>query len=227
MGSFLQFIQTHISHVAPILVAGAFALAVMLERYRALYIVYPITNFNSFFDRIRELVLAGDVAEAISLCDRYPGKPAAQIVKRALVRANQPESLIESGLQLALEEANMRIQRRTHFLAMLANVATLLGLFGTIAGLVTSFQAIGTSDAQERAELLALGISQAMYATMLGLGVAIPCMVGFSILMNKTTKLLSEAETSAVQVLDIIKQRYFAAERSAYAPGNQSEKGAA
>ena len=114
---------------------------------------------------------------------------------------------------------------------MLANVATLLGLFGTIAGLVTSFQAIGTSDAQERAELLAIGISQAMYATMLGLGVAIPCMVGFSFLMNKTNKLLSEVETSAVQILDIIKQRYFAAEKMAYGEGRDGpppiEKGAA
>ncbi len=127
---------------------------------------------------------------------------------------------IESGLELALEECNQRIQRRTHFLAMIANVATLLGLFGTIAGLVTSFQAIGSSDAQERAELLAVGISQAMYATMMGLGVAIPCMVGFSFLMNKTNKLLSEVESSAVQVLDIIKQRYFAAEKSAYGSSN-------
>jgi biopolymer transport protein ExbB len=86
---------------------------------------------------------------------------------------------------------------------------------GTIAGLVTSFEAMGsdkaalTANGLTQAQLLAQGISQAMNATMLGLGVAIPCMIAFSFLMNATNRLVSSVETAAVRTLDILKQRYF------------------
>src|SRR5690606_29461115 len=142
-------------------------------------------------------------------------KPSAQVVKQALLRAHQPENLIENGLEIALSKATQAIQRRTQFLSSIANVATLLGLFGTIAGLVASFQAMGSVEAAEKSALLAAGISTAMNATMLGLGVAIPCMVAFSFLMNRTNRLVAEVDQSAVQVLDILKQRFYSAELGA------------
>jgi biopolymer transport protein ExbB/TolQ len=111
-----------------------------------------------------------------------------------------------------VSRATQAIQRRTQFLATIANVATLLGLFGTIAGLIASFQAVGSADAQQKAALLATGISTAMNATMLGLGVAIPCMVAFSFLMNRTNRLIAEVDQSAVQALDVLKQRFYSAE---------------
>lgn len=212
MQEMLEFIQSNLSHVAPILIAGLFAIAIMLERCFALYMVYPIRNVEGFFERIRDSVMAGRLAEAVALCERYSSKPVAQVVKVALLRAHQPESLIENGLEIAIEEAASRLQRRTAFLSMIANVATLLGLFGTIAGLVASFQAIGSVDASQRATLLARGISSAMNATMLGLGVAIPCMIMFSFLMNTTTKLMGQVESAATKTLDVIKQKYFESE---------------
>src|SRR6185312_15948313 len=105
---------------------------------------YPIQNDEKFFEGIQESVMKGKVAEAVAICDRYHDKPVARVVKTALLRAHQPKELIEDGLALVVEDATQRIQRRTHFLAMLGNVATLLGLLGTIAGLVTSFEAVAT-----------------------------------------------------------------------------------
>ncbi len=224
MEGFIEFIKTSFLHVLPIIVAGVFAIAIVIERYRALFYVYPIENEEAFFERIRDLVMDGKIAEAVALCDRYPTKPVAQVVRKALLRAHQPESLIENGLDLAIEEAAQKIQKHTSYLAMVANVATLLGLLGTIAGLVVSFKAVGTLDAAEKATHLANGISQAMHATMFGLGVAIPCMIAFSFLMNKTNRLISEVDTGAVRVLDIIKQRYFEAESRAL---NQNYSGGA
>lgn len=211
MGMF-EFIASNFWHVAPILLAGAIAIAIVAERLQTLFVAYPIKDSEGFFAKVRELVLAGKTAEAIGLCDRMTGKPAAQVVKQALLRAHQPESLIEHGVALELGKATMKIQKRTSFLATIANVATLLGLFGTIAGLIASFEAVGAADAQQKATLLAAGISTAMNATMLGLAVAIPCMVAFSFLMNRTNRLIGEIDESAIATLDILKQRYYAVE---------------
>ncbi|MCM2278512.1 MAG: MotA/TolQ/ExbB proton channel family protein [Oligoflexia bacterium] len=215
MSGIFEFLRTNFLHVAPLLVAAAFAVAIIAERTKALFASYPIRDSESFFDRINELVMAGKVADAIALCDRYPGKPAARVVKQGLLRAHQPEGLIENGLQLAVGEATQLIQRRTGFLATIANVATLMGLFGTIAGLIQSFQAVGHADAQQKSAILAAGISTAMNATMLGLAVAIPCMIAFSFLMNRSNRLVAELDHSAVRTLDTLKQRYYSAETGA------------
>ena len=199
-------------HVAPILASGTIGAVIILERSRALYQIYPLKNTPQFFEKITDLIMLGKLGEAINQCDKHPGKPVALIAKQALLRANQPESLIEHGLQLAVGEAAQAIRKRTSFLATIANVATLMGLFGTIAGLIQYFEAVGHADPQQKSALLAAGISQAMNATMLGLAVAIPCMVAFSFLMNRTNKLMSDVDQSAMKTLDILKQRYYAAE---------------
>ena len=226
MISIIEFIKTDFGHVWPILLAGAGALIIIFERSWALFKAYPISNQSAYFDRIRELVLADEIGEAVALCDKKAHKPVAQVVKSALLRAHQPESLIENGLDLAVEDASQKLQKRTNFLVMISNVAVLLGLLGTILGLVTSFAAIGEVDADQKTSMLAKGISQALNATMLGLGVAIPAMVAFSFLMNRTNKMVSEVETAAVRILDIFKQRYFAAEgKVADHPSSQKRTG--
>jgi len=208
----MEFIRTSFWHVLPILLAGAFAAAIMVERFQALFMKYPLHDAQGFFDKLTDLVLRGKLPDAVALCDRYQSKPAARVMKQALLRAHQPETLIEHGLQLAVGDAVKAIQKRTVFLATIANVATLLGLFGTIAGLIQSFEAVGHADAQQKSALLAAGISTAMNATMLGLAVAIPCMIAFSFLMNRTNQLTGDIEQSAVRAMDILKQRYYAAE---------------
>jgi biopolymer transport protein ExbB/TolQ len=224
MGGFFEFLSSNIWHVLPILVAGGFAVAISAERLRALFSVYPIKNSEEFFDKLSELVMAGRLGEAINVCDKYPAKPAAQVAKQALLRAHQPESLIENGVELAVGSATQSISKRTSFLATIANVATLLGLFGTIAGLIQSFQAVGHADPQQKSELLAAGISTAMNATMMGLAVAIPCMVMFSFLINRTNRLIADVDHSAVRTIDLLKQRYYAAETEALNPRNTNSK---
>jgi len=209
MSDFMEFLRTSFFHVAPILVAGAFATAIILERVRALYTQYPLRDQDAFYDKLCDLVMAGKLNEAVSHCDRYSAKPVAKVAKAALLRAHQPESLIENGVQIAVSDVTQSIQKRTSFLATIANVATLLGLFGTIAGLIHSFQAVGHADAQQKAALLAAGISQAMNATMLGLGIAIPCMLAFSFLMSQSNRVMAEVEQGAVRILDLLKQRYY------------------
>lgn len=212
--NFFDFMKNNFAHVLPILIAGAIALAIAVERCVALFKLYPIHNMDAFFARISDLVMQDKISEAVSVCDQLPGKPSAQVVKLALLRAHQPEELIENGLGISVNKAAQSIQKRTQFLATIANVATLLGLLGTIAGLIASFEAVGTADASEKSALLANGISTAMNATMLGLGVAIPCMVLFSFLMNRTNRLIAEVDQSAMQAMDILKQKFYAVQET-------------
>jgi biopolymer transport protein ExbB len=212
MGTIIDFLKDNFFHVAPIIIVGLIGLAIIIERSRALIWTYPIQNMPRFFDKLRDLVMADRVSEAITLCEQYRNKPVANVVKEGLLRAHQPESLIEDGLEIAVTEATLQVQTRTPYLATIANVSTLLGLLGTILGLIRSFDAIGSASAQQRSALLAAGISTAMNATMLGLGVAIPCMVAFSFLISRTNRLNTAIEQSATRVMDIIKQRYYDAE---------------
>lgn len=211
MGKFIAFIIHDFFHVAPILAAGGFGIVIIIERTRALLWAYPLDRTDAFFEKVRVMVMSDRLADALALCERFRGKPVASVVKAGLLRADQPESLIEDGLHIAVGEVQERVQLRTGFLATIANVATLLGLFGTIVGLIQSFEAVGSANAAERSTLLANGISTAMNATMLGLATAIPCMIFYSFLQNRTNRLNGQIERAAVKTLEILKHRYFSA----------------
>ena len=205
----LKFIQEHFMHVAPILVVAVIGVAIIVEKARALFYVYPLHGSKAFFETIRSLVIADRTAEALLICDRYSAKPLAHVVRAGLMRAHQPEAMVEHALEIAVGEASDRIRARTGFLSTIANVSTLLGLLGTILGLVQSFEAVGSANAQARSALLAAGISTAMNATLLGLAVAIPCMMAYSYLMNRANRLVGELNRGAIRVIDLLKQRYF------------------
>jgi biopolymer transport protein ExbB len=201
---FFEFMKNNFMHVAPIMAAGFIALAIIVERAQTLFKTYTVNNAEQFFDKTRELVSKGRVQDAVALCNQYPGKPCAELIKSALERAHQPEELIMNSIELARNKYAEKIQKRTSYLATIANVATLLGLLGTIAGLIESFAAVGHADPQQKAALLANGISTAMNATMLGLGVAVPCMIVFSFYINKANRLVAELESAGLMVLDAI-----------------------
>ena len=206
------FLSANFFHVAPILLFGAIGIAIILERYVALYVSYPLTNSQEFFKRIATLVSSSKINDAVSACDQYSQKAITQILRAGLMRAHLPETSIQDGLQIALHQWTQRILQRTSFLATIANVSTLMGLLGTILGLIQSFEAVGHADAQQKAALLSAGIATAMNATMLGLGVAIPCMIAYSFLMSQSNQLIGTCEEAAAQASDILKQRFFTSE---------------
>lgn len=214
--TFFEFLSNNLGHVLPILIAGAIGLAITLERLHALFKSYPVRDLDGFFNHISNSVMNGKIQDAIRFCDQYSKSQVATVVKTALTRAHMPESVIEDGLHIAVSNATQAIQKRTSFLATIANVATLLGLFGTILGLIHSFEAVGHADAQQKSALLSAGIATAMNATMLGLGVAIPCMIAFSFLVNRANRLIAETETASIRILDILKQRFYAADTIAH-----------
>jgi biopolymer transport protein ExbB/TolQ len=99
-----------------------------------------------------------------------------------------------------------KLEKRTPYLAILANIATLLGLLGTIVGLIDAFSAVAAADPAEKGALLSSSISVAMNTTALGLIAAIPLMLIHALLTNKTTEIVDSLEMAAVKVLNLIRQ---------------------
>ena len=211
---FFSFIQDHFTHAAPVLLAAFLGIAIILERTKALLQTYPLKDTRAFMQKIEELVGRNEIPQAVALCDQHIEKPVARVAKTALLRSHLPDEAIEQGLGIAISEENQKITKRTPFLATIANVATLMGLFGTIMGLIQSFKAVADADPAQKSALLSAGISTAMNATMLGLGVAIPCMVAYAFLMNRSNKLQAEVDEAALKTLDVIRMRYFRPELS-------------
>lgn len=206
----IQFLIHHFLQMLPLIILAGLAVAVIAERTMALYWVYPLRNSSKFFDSVRSAIMADRTGEAIAQCERYGYKPVAYVVKQGLIRAHHPKEVIEDGLAIATGEAIDRVRARTGYLSMIANVSTLLGLIGTIFGLVRSFEAVGGANAQERSALLAQGISMSMNHTLWGLCIAVPCMIAFSFLTNRSNRIKAELERAAVRTIDIVKQRYIA-----------------
>ncbi len=198
----IQLITDHFFHVVPILVAGVLAVSIMVERFFTLFKTYSLPDGPGFNQKINEFILQGKLNEALAYCLQFPGKPSAHVAQEALKRAHQTEDLIQSAIELIRNRSVEKIQKRTHYLATIANVSTLLGLLGTIAGLIQSFGAVGSADPQQKAQILSNGISTAMNATLMGLGVAVPCMIVFSLLMNKANQILAELDDTSLTVLD-------------------------
>lgn len=104
-------------------------------------------------------------------------------------------------------EVMPRLEKRTHYLATFANIATLLGLLGTIVGLISAFTAVATANPAEKADLLSASISVAMNTTAFGLIVAIPLLLVHTLLQTKTTEIIDSLEMASVKFLNAITER--------------------
>ena len=186
----------------PIAIAGVFIIAIASERIAYLYFKARI-NKNDFINTMHKYLFQGNLQRAITYCSSNRA-PLANIVKAGLLRIDGTEAEIQSAMdEMALQEMP-KIERRTGYLAMLGNVAVLLGLLGTISGLIRSFAAVSYADAAEKAVLLAKGISEAMNCTAFGLGTAISGLLLFSILSGATQNIVDDINESTVRMLNLI-----------------------
>ena len=187
----------------PIFACLIVVIFIMVERGIALYTRFNI-NKDAFLRGLRKHLYAGDLDKAIHYVTGQKSTPLTAVVKAGLL--NVPRG--EEDVQAALDEAALRempkVEARSGYLAMLANAAMLLGLLGTVSGLIGAFAAVGTASAQERATLLATEISKAMNCTYFGLAVAIPALVLFSTYMGRTQALINDINETSVAVLNLV-----------------------
>ncbi|MCA9606887.1 MAG: MotA/TolQ/ExbB proton channel family protein [Myxococcales bacterium] len=185
----------------PILVWQIIAIGIIIER--AIYLYRSSINKDVFLATMQKCILAGDVARAIKLCSAA-NAPLARIVKAGLMKVNRPDAEVQAAMDEAALRELPKIESRTGYLALLANLAMLSGLLGTVTGLIIAFGAVANADASSKATMLAKGISEAMNCTAFGLFAAILALLGFAVLNGKTQSLLDDINAATVQVMNLV-----------------------
>ena len=189
-----------------ILAVSIIGFGVMIERFIFLFFKYNL-NASAFMAQIQKLVIANNIDRAIKLCNAAPSAALAKVIKAGLTRANKSESEIQNAIEEATLDVIPQIQKRTNSLAAIANVATLLGLLGTIFGMIGAFEALDQAAADKRQEALGKNISTAMYTTAFGLIVAVPCLSAHIFLSNVTKKIIDEIDQYSVKLENLLISR--------------------
>lgn len=183
-----------------ILLFAIMTMGLIIERASFLFkLKTPPADFRK---RIIDLILRGDYKAAESLAQAQGSTSLGKIVASGCaLRANGAgDEEVQARMDEALTQEISKIDKRTGFLAMFGNVSTLLGLLGTIVGMIHSFAAVANASPADRAMMLSKGISEAMNCTAFGLITAIPALVAFAVYQNKTDKLVSELTESTTEI---------------------------
>ena len=193
-----------------ILTTGVFALAIIIERF---FYLSSRQGFKTelFIKNILNCIEKDDITSAIGLCKKAKRMAIAQVIKSGIEDAGFGSERIRNTIDESMLKVVPELEKRTGYLAVIGNVSTLLGLLGTVYGLIMSFAAVGRPgiDAAQKSELLANGIATAMNATFTGLTVAIIAIMVYSFLKAKSTQIIDELDEHSLRIMNALVERSF------------------
>lgn len=199
----LGFFQSGGPFMYPILLVLAIGTAITIERY--IYLTFERSRNKGVWKRVLPLLEGGKYDAAREVVMRSDAA-VSRILGYGLNRAEHRGS--DDQIQMAMEEGLLevvpRLEKRTHYLATLANIATLLGLLGTIIGLTEAFSVVSIADPADKANLLSGSIGIAMNTTAFGLMVAIPLLLLHAVIQTKTSELVDTLEMVTVRLSNLI-----------------------
>ncbi|HUN70912.1 MAG TPA: MotA/TolQ/ExbB proton channel family protein [Steroidobacteraceae bacterium] len=206
--------------IAVVLVVGA---AIALERY--IYLTHTAARNRRMWNEIVPLLSQGNFRQVVQITSKSDTL-VGHILDYGLARVQSARRRddIEKAMEESMMEVVPRLEKRTHYIATFANLATLLGLLGTVMGLIRAFAAVATIDPAQKANLLSASISVAMNCTAFGLMTAVPLLLIHAVLQTKTTELIDSLEMASVKFLNAIVERKMPA---AAAPAARAGAGAA
>jgi biopolymer transport protein ExbB len=201
-----KFFQDGGIFMYPIVVVLAIGIAIAFERY--IYLSASKSANRRLMGKILPVLQRGDYKQAFSMTAKS-NHAVGRMLSQGLSRyktANHRDD-IEAAMEESMMEAIPRLEKRTPYLATFANIATLLGLLGTIIGLIFAFDAVAEADAATKAAKLSDSISKAMNTTAFGLMVAIPLLLIHAILQTKTTQIVDSLEMATTKFVNLMMQR--------------------
>ena len=202
----IRFYQDGGFFMHPITLVLALGVAIVVERY--MYLKRVEQDNKKTWDAIMPALEKGEIqkAEAIlAMMNTDLGKVIGYGLARA--KSSTKREDIEVAMEEGLMEVTPQLEKRTHYLAAFANMSTLLGLLGTIVGLIQAFAAVANASPDEKATLLSAAVSTALNTTAYGLVVGIPLLFLFTVLQSKTTDLVDKLEMATVKFLNIVTDR--------------------
>jgi biopolymer transport protein ExbB len=184
-----------------ILIAAATAAVVFIER--ALFCHRSQINSAEFLNGVRTVLKRENVVEAISICDATPG-PVARLVKAAIVNRDKGRERVRE----AVEEAGLvevpRLEEKLNLLATIAQIAPLLGLFGTLIGFIRVFMKLQAAGLYAHMDTLSQGVWESLICAAAGIAVAIPAHAGYNYLVSRVNKIVLDMERAAAEIVNIV-----------------------
>jgi biopolymer transport protein ExbB len=190
--------------IALVLVAGV---AIAIERW--IYLTVTAVRNRGLWNEISPFLAQGNFRQAVQVTSKSPAA-IGQILSYGLARigtGRHEREDVEKAMEESLMDIMPRLERRTHYIATFANLSTLLGLLGTVIGLINAFAAVATVNPAEKANLLSASISVAMNCTAFGLMTAVPLLLIHAVLQTKTTELIDSLEMASVKFLNSVTER--------------------
>ncbi|MCZ6797400.1 MAG: MotA/TolQ/ExbB proton channel family protein [Gammaproteobacteria bacterium] len=201
LNTLIQFFQSGGPFMYPILAVLAIGLAITLERY--FYLSLAKTKNRRMIAKLLPLLEKGEMNSAVNTAKKSTSTVSTILLQGAdNFKSARRRDDFEAAMEESIMEAIPRLEKRTHYLAMFANIATLLGLLGTIIGLIKAFTAVAQVDPSMKAEILSTSISVAMNTTAFGLIVAIPLLLFYTVLQTKTTTIIDSLEMTVVKFVN-------------------------
>jgi biopolymer transport protein ExbB/TolQ len=197
----IRFFQQGGPFMYPIIVVLAIGLTITIERY--VYLNACKFQNRRALKKIMTMLDKGEMNSALK-ATQESNATVSKILAQGLMHFKNARRRddIEASMEETIMEAIPRLEKRTHYLAMFANIATLLGLLGTIIGLIKAFTAVAQVDPSMKAEILSTSISVAMNTTAFGLMVAIPLLLFYTLLQTKTTEIIDSLEMTTVRFVN-------------------------
>ena len=182
---------------------GAMVICLILERFFSLRAL--TLDKESFNESLFSMLLRGELRQAIAFCDKRP-VPLSNTVKCGLVQVlnKRPDEDIQVAMDASVLKESPRLEGWTGFLAVFGNVATLVGLLGTIMGLIRSFGGVAALDPAQKAAELSRGISEALNCTAFGLGVAIVAIVAYGYFQIRVSRATNDMLESSMSLMNLV-----------------------
>lgn len=195
------------------LVTSVATIAIIVERIIFLVFKYNI-NGEAFMEQVQKLVMQNQIDRAIKLCNAAPTAALPRVIRAGLTRANKNEIEIQAAVEEAILDVLPGIKKRTDNLQHIANIATLIGLLGTVMGLIRAFGAVALASPEQKSTILSKGISEAMNNTAFGLSIAVTCIISHLFLSNTTRKIIDELDQYSVKLINMLYLRNKATDTS-------------
>lgn len=202
---FIKFIQDGGFFMYPILIVGALGIAIVVERY--LFLSRIKKHNQALWIQVQPVLAKGDTTAALKIA-KADSSEVGRVLDYGLTTASTGADMdhIENALEEGLLESIPRLEARTSYVATFANIATLLGLLGTVQGLIQAFESVAKADPALKGDLLSAAISVAMNTTAFGLAVAIPLLLAYTFLQNYTQHVIESIEMISMKVQNQIRQ---------------------
>ena len=199
--SIIAFLQNGGSFIYPIALVLVIGVSITIERW--LYLSSALKTNRKALASLQDALKKGDI-DVISQQVQQNSAPVLDVLQSGIARLSTVKRRedVEYAMEETIMEYMLRLEKRTPYLATLANIATLLGLLGTIMGLIAAFSAVANADPAEKANLLSASISVAMNTTAFGLITAIPLILFHTTLMSKTAAIVDSLEMAGIKLLN-------------------------